>query len=200
MNTSTQQNPLRPRATSRKLEYPVTMSQAEPLVVSLRHGVAELLGMGAMLIDRRIPGEPHSLMQLMEEVCNEVHRSEYQEFPLSNGARIMQEMFGPSTDHDLNVYLQARIRAVCVVMSCLERVGLYRYQSQPFRLEGDRDAEIAARRRAKHRRKRDKKPGVPGRPPRAGGPQAGSAPDAAGVVDDEGSADAEPSPGTDAGD
>lgn len=121
----------KPKRASRKLEYPAHLVNPEPTIVNLRRGVHALLGFGHQLLDSHIPGHDKSLMQEMIEVCAEGLKEDPVVFRLCNGARLLQELFGPETSFKMQAQIQGQIRSLCVTMTALEVVATRRYRYQP---------------------------------------------------------------------
>lgn len=177
---------------SSKLESPICLGDGEPLLVALRHGVHALMGMSTMLLDHRLEGEQHSLMQDLQKVVDQATSQQPITLLLSDGARLLQEHYGAGSKFRTNPGLQRQIRAVCVAMTALEAAGRAQYHP-----EGGSHAQAPAKR--KRNRGHNTKIQVPrpqSRSARAihrdsiGGPQPGPA--AAAVLPEQ--SGAEPGP------
>jgi hypothetical protein len=103
------------------------------LIIDLRHGAHQLLGVSNLLMDHVYPGQPFRLMPRLSAVIEEALADPPPLiFQLSNGARLLQEFFGPASPHAQSQFFLTRIRELCVVLTCLERVGAEHYRTQPI--------------------------------------------------------------------
>lgn len=120
------EQPAPPRV-SRTLQYPATIGQPEPLIVSLRIGVARVFALGNHLTLLRPTGTTKPFITQLEEIVDAVDPKAG--FELSPGARMLQELYGPMTDQALSPNFQMHLRSVLVAASALEKLGRERYQA-----------------------------------------------------------------------
>lgn len=106
----------------------------EPLEVALRRGLTGILGAPVHLLERAQKEGGKSVLHRMTDLCV----VKPVEFELSSGARLLQALYGPDTDHGKNAFFRAHLRGVLVSVSCLERVALEHYAQQQVQRENTR--------------------------------------------------------------